>query len=315
MTPLRRPKVFVGSSKEQLQLAYAIQANFEFLAIDVEVWTQGLCALSQSTMQGLQAAAQTADFAVFVFAPDDLATFRGNEVSVVRDNVIFELGLFAGRLGLERCFVVRPRLEKLHLPSDLAGITTATYDPARPQPRSALGPACNDIADAIGRYGPRLRLEGESFADSKSPSIGGDWLVFDGLSCVGEHSAKVHVDQYNSAVHMGLLRHRSRSGRTIEREFRYRGQIVAGQLTLFFDEPVMAGYITGCIVLRLSGNGRSLIGKTVYLDHDRGQVVAYDISLWRDSEVAAAAENREETQETDHGRHLKEVEEDLNDRQ
>lgn len=81
--------------------------------------------------------ASSVDFAVFAFAPDDLTTIRDHQVAVARDNVVFELGLFVGSTGLERCYIVKPRGVDMHLPTDLLGMNTADYVPDR----SDNGPA------------------------------------------------------------------------------------------------------------------------------------------------------------------------------
>jgi hypothetical protein len=49
-------------------------------------------------------------------------------------------------------------MDELHLPSDLAGVTPATYDPDRQDGNlnAALGPACNQIRKAIQKAGPLL---------------------------------------------------------------------------------------------------------------------------------------------------------------
>ena len=149
-----KPSIFIGSSTENLQVAFAVQSNLQDDA-DVTVWRQGIFELSKTTLESLLGALGTSDFAVFVFAPDDVTRIRGTEKQTARDNIVFELGLFIGRAGRERAFILLPRgIPDFHLPTDLAGITTGTYDPHRSNLEAALGPCCNDIRKALRRLGP-----------------------------------------------------------------------------------------------------------------------------------------------------------------
>jgi hypothetical protein len=146
-----KPRLFIGSSTESLDIAYAAQQNLEHTA-DVTVWTQGIFKLSRSTLHSLIVALKNFDFSLFVLTADDLTQIRGSTVHAARDNVIFELGLFIGRLGPNRTFFIVPRgQEDLHLPSDLLGITPATFDPTRQDKnfQAALGPACNEVRKAM----------------------------------------------------------------------------------------------------------------------------------------------------------------------
>jgi tetratricopeptide (TPR) repeat protein len=145
-----KPKIFIGSSVEGLSVAYAIQQN---LTHDAEptVWDQGIFDLSKTTMESLTKAVDESDFGVFVFSPDDITKMRGSDRNTVRDNVIFEFGLFTGKLGKDRVFFVRPDRHDLHLPTDLLGITPGIYNPNREDGRlqAATGPACNQIREAM----------------------------------------------------------------------------------------------------------------------------------------------------------------------
>jgi hypothetical protein len=152
-----KPRVFIGSSVEQVDLAYAVQEGLEY-DVEATVWTQGVFQPSRSTMAALVDQLDVNDFAIFVLAPDDLTAMRKEIVSSVRDNVIFELGLFSGRYGHERCFIITPRnADDLHLPTDLLGITPAEYDADRQDKNlvAALGAACNRIRKSIKQLGAR----------------------------------------------------------------------------------------------------------------------------------------------------------------
>jgi len=47
-----RPPLFIGSSKESLTVAYALQQNLEDCA-EVTVWTQGMLELTSTALQSL----------------------------------------------------------------------------------------------------------------------------------------------------------------------------------------------------------------------------------------------------------------------
>jgi hypothetical protein len=154
-----KPRVFLGSSTEGHHLAQAIQVGLLHDA-DVEMWSQGMFRLGDVPLEALLRAPDGFDFAVFLFSPDDVTKMRGDVHLAVRDNVLFELGLFIGRLGRDRSFFVTPVGEdELRLPSDLKGITAAQYDAkqATDKPSVAVAHACYDIIEAIRALGPLHR--------------------------------------------------------------------------------------------------------------------------------------------------------------
>jgi hypothetical protein len=123
-----RPAVFVGSSTEGSPIAEALQVLLD-RECEVELWSQGVFGLTQGNLESLVLALERFDFAVLVLTPDDLLIRRGAHQPVARDNVVFELGLFVGGLGRERTFMLYDRTAAPDLPSDLAGVTAATFEP------------------------------------------------------------------------------------------------------------------------------------------------------------------------------------------
>jgi hypothetical protein len=129
----------------------------------VTVWDQGVFQPSRYVVETLSLSLDAIDFGIFLFAPDDIAIIREKHYEAVRDNVVFEIGMFIGALGRERTFLIAPRdVAELRLPSDLLGLTFAGYDPDRSDGnlRAALGPACNQIAKLLKAEGNRASSDG-----------------------------------------------------------------------------------------------------------------------------------------------------------
>src|SRR5437870_1749662 len=110
--------------------------------------------LSSSTLDSLLTALNQSDFGIFVLSADDIAKIRKKQFAAARDNVVLELGLSIGRLGKHRTFFVVPRdVQDFHLPTDLVGMTPATFATRGIDGNlsAALGAACNKIRRAINR--------------------------------------------------------------------------------------------------------------------------------------------------------------------
>lgn len=138
-----------------LNHARAVQRNLNYNAW-VRVWNQGIFHTGSYPVEDLIAALDDADFGAFLFLPEDILIINSGsaatETKAVRDNVLFELGMFIGRLGRDRTFLIKPRSEELHLPSDLAGMIPSDFNDD-PNLDAALGPASGDIIERLQKLG------------------------------------------------------------------------------------------------------------------------------------------------------------------
>jgi hypothetical protein len=151
---MAKPSLFIGSSEEGLELAQAVRASLEADA-EVTLWKDGLFRPGATYIDSLIASLPRFDFAVLVLRPEEFVISRKEESFGPRDNVIFELGLFMGRLGKERTFMLQQANTPIKLPSDLAGVATATYDWPRADNdyRNAVGSACDSIRKIVAELG------------------------------------------------------------------------------------------------------------------------------------------------------------------
>jgi hypothetical protein len=166
---MTKPALFIGSSSEGIAFARAVR---DLLTQDAEVtvWNEGFFGLGSVFIETLVNALPRFDFAVLVLTPDDLMNSRDVEMLSPRDNILFELGLFMGRLGRSRTFIVHQLNAKLKIPSDLSGVTTATFEWPREDNsyRSAVGSACDSIREVIRDLGVSETKTAKAITDIKT---------------------------------------------------------------------------------------------------------------------------------------------------
>jgi Predicted nucleotide-binding protein containing TIR-like domain len=145
--------LFIGSSGSSVQVARLIADNLEERGCaTVRVWDEGVFTLGQGVFERLVTIVEEYDFAVMIWGPDDVTESKGDSAASPRDNVMFECGLFMGKLGRDRVFIVCDKSVNIKVPSDFAGMTLAYYDGARVDRNdgdAAVRGACDRIESAI----------------------------------------------------------------------------------------------------------------------------------------------------------------------
>lgn len=122
-------KLFIGSSKEGLNIARTIKKEIESKCndwLDVVLWEEGnIFAMNNNTLDCLIKVSMTYDYALLVASSDDVVLSREKLHVIARDNVVFEAGLFLGSLGKDRALMVVD--ESIKLPTDYNGVTNIQY--------------------------------------------------------------------------------------------------------------------------------------------------------------------------------------------
>lgn len=156
--PNEYPKLFIISSTEALTVAETIRASLEHDVFST-IWNEGVFFAGGYSLEALEKAVSESDFAVAIAQSDDIVESRGTRQPTLRDNVLFELGLFMGKLGRHRALLIHPKVDGLKLPSDLQGLTLLRYVPGDAIELPALlKPACDEIRNIVKNLGVRTLL-------------------------------------------------------------------------------------------------------------------------------------------------------------
>jgi predicted nucleotide-binding protein len=154
--PNTKPLLFLGCSTESLEIAREIQLGLKHDNVEAMVWTDGVFGPSGVAVDALLNTVNESDFAVFVFSPDDKVVSRDDEYNAPRDNTVFELGLFMGKLERSRTFIVKEQSADVKVPTDLLGITPLTYVyRGGGHLAAAIAPVCTELRKVINNLGVR----------------------------------------------------------------------------------------------------------------------------------------------------------------
>lgn len=123
-------KIFIGSSSEGLSVAEEIKVAINIKLgdwVDCETWKDGkVFSQNKNTLDCLVKASRRYDYGILVASKDDISLKRLRFYKTMRDNVLFEAGMFLGSLGLQRAFLITSN--NISLPSDYAGVTVIKYN-------------------------------------------------------------------------------------------------------------------------------------------------------------------------------------------
>lgn len=146
------PRIFIGSTKESLEVANLIQEKL-FHQAHGKVWSDpGLFEIGKVPIESIEEMLNNFPFGIFVMGAEDVVISRKKKFLAPRDNLIFELGLWIGRYGRQNAFMVLPFGEQPKLPSDLKGINVGQYKTmvdAQGVRSYDVSVACNQIIRAI----------------------------------------------------------------------------------------------------------------------------------------------------------------------
>lgn len=148
--PERKPRILVGSSSEGLPIAKALR---DALAAEVELhlWNDSFFTAGEYVVESLEERSRVFDGALVVGTADDRVVSRGTEFEAIRDNLLFEFGMFVAIFGRRRAILALEGLGQVKMPSDLFGLTCVGFTKTAPA-ADGLSGAVTEIRRVVGGY-------------------------------------------------------------------------------------------------------------------------------------------------------------------
>ncbi|MCL2847477.1 MAG: nucleotide-binding protein [Firmicutes bacterium] len=150
-------KLFIGSTVEALKYAEALQSILVH-DFEVTIWNQGVFTPGYSNLESLVSAIYGFDCAIFFFTCDDVVAKRDNIQNSVRDNILFEYGLFMGALGRDRVWFAYDLNDDVsNLPTDIAGVCPMPFHSHNKNISSAVGVIATNIKQRAASFSINIK--------------------------------------------------------------------------------------------------------------------------------------------------------------
>lgn len=228
-----KKKLFIGSSSEELDFAKAaksiLEKDFDVTVWDENVWDKSVFRINEGFLDSLLRATLIYDFGLLIGTKDDKVKIRGKIKLQPRDNILFELGLFTGRLGTSRCaFLIEKRIK---IPSDLLGITLAQFNR---KDKSTFEKEVNKIKDHFLKsqdtdinFFPSTTLAAGYFENFIKPTcrhlINNDGFTFKDMHYKNYKISIIVPDKITEDVNLQLEQLKNRI-KTENEQFKYEGR-------------------------------------------------------------------------------------------
>lgn len=124
---LTKPRIFVGSSTEAVELARNVGAAIDAAGMTSVVWDTGAFPAGSTLLERIESFADDFEGAVLLFTPDVVSVRSGQTAGEPVSNVMFEYGYLSARLTRRRVAICL--FEGAALPSDLQGVKVMNAGP------------------------------------------------------------------------------------------------------------------------------------------------------------------------------------------
>lgn len=115
-----KPRIFVGSSTEAIELARNVGAAIDAAGMTPIVWDTGAFPVGNTLLERIESFADDFEGAVLLFTPDVRSVRSGQTAGEPVSNIMFEYGYLSARLTRQRVAICL--FENTVLPSDLQGV-------------------------------------------------------------------------------------------------------------------------------------------------------------------------------------------------
>lgn len=127
----RPARLLVGSSSEGLDIARELQRLVE-PNVKLTLWNEDFFTPGELTLETLERKTRTFDGGVILATADDHVVSRGVDSDAIRDNLLFEYGLFVSTFGRRKALLVIENRRTTRVPSDLLGLSCLSFERTDP---------------------------------------------------------------------------------------------------------------------------------------------------------------------------------------